>query len=327
MTKESTLIQVKNITKHFPIQRGFLGQGVVEVVRAVDGVTFDIFKGETLGLVGESGCGKSTTGRTILQLYPSTSGNVLFRGTDLTKLSRNDLRRARRNMQIVFQNPIASLNPRMKVGAIVSEPLKINGIGDRHERQERVNELFQMVGLSPYFVNRYPREFSGGQCQRIGIARALALQPEFVILDEPIAALDVSIQAQVVNLLEELQDNLGLTYLFISHDLSMIRHISDRIAVMYLGKIIELTTRDELYCHPNHPYTQALLSALPLPDPRKERQRKRTILEGDVPSPSNPPSGCNFHPRCPSAISICSEQEPEFLKVSPDHWVACFLNS
>jgi oligopeptide transport system ATP-binding protein len=326
MPTDNVLVRVENLTKHFPITRGIIVQRQIGAVQAVDNVSFDIREGETLGLVGESGCGKSTTGRTILQLYRPTSGKVYYQDQDLTTLKGEDLRRMRRFMQIIFQDPYASLNPRLTVGDIIGEPLEVHRVEkSKKKRQERVQELLRLVGLNPYFINRYPHEFSGGQRQRIGVARALALQPKFIVCDEPISALDVSIQAQVVNLLEELQDEFGLTYLFIAHDLSMVRHISDRTAVMYLGKIVELAEREELYSHPLHPYTQALLSAVPVPDPVVERTRQRTILTGDVPSPVNPPSGCNFHPRCPLAQQVCQEVEPEWREVSPSHWVACHL--
>jgi len=326
MSENNVLVRVENLVKHFPITRGIVIQRQVGAVKAVDDISFDIRKGETLGLVGESGCGKSTTGRTIIQLYRATSGKVFYEDKELTNLKGEDLRHIRRNMQIIFQDPYASLNPRMSVGDIVSEPLEVHGIvKSRKGRRERVQELLQLVGLNPYFINRYPHEFSGGQRQRIGVARALALQPKFIVCDEPISALDVSIQAQVVNLLEELQNKFGLTYLFIAHDLSMVRHISDRTAVMYLGKVVELATREELYNHPLHPYTQALLSAVPIPDPIAERKRQRIILKGDVPSPVNPPSGCNFHPRCPLAQQVCQELDPEWREVSPGHWVSCHL--
>jgi len=325
MTENETLIRVDKLTKYFPITRGILIQREVGAVQAVDNVSFDIRRGETLGLVGESGCGKSTTGRTILQLYRPTSGEVFYNDTNLTELKGEGLRRMRRNMQMIFQDPYASLNPRLTIGNIIAEPLEVHNIGNGKERREKVQDLLKLVGLSPHFINRYPHEFSGGQRQRIGVARALALQPKFIVCDEPISALDVSIQAQVVNLLEELQQTFGLTYLFIAHDLSMVRHISDRTAVMYLGKIVELATRDELYSHPLHPYTQALLSAVPIPNPAKEARRQRIILEGDVPSPVNPPSGCRFHNRCPLAVDICSEVDPEWREVAPDHWVACHL--
>ena len=326
MQTDNVLVRVENLTKHFPITQGIIVQRQIGAVRAVDNVSFDIREGETLGLVGESGCGKSTTGRTILQLYRPTSGKVYYQDQDLTTIKGEELRRMRRNMQIIFQDPYASLNPRLTVGDIIGEPLEVHRVEkSKKKRQERVQELLHLVGLNPYFINRYPHEFSGGQRQRIGVARALALQPKFIICDEPISALDVSIQAQVVNLLEELQDEFGLTYLFIAHDLSMVRYISDRTAVMYLGKIVELAEREELYSHPLHPYTQALLSAVPVPDPVVERTRQRIILTGDVPSPANPPSGCNFHPRCPLAQQVCQEVEPEWREVSPSHWVACHL--
>jgi oligopeptide transport system ATP-binding protein len=312
---------------HFPVTQGIVIQRRVGAIKAVDGVSFDIVRGETLGLVGESGCGKSTTGRAILQLYRPTAGEVYFEGQDLIALKGESLRRMRRRMQMIFQDPYASLNPRMTVGDIIGEPLTVHNISKGKERRERVQELLQVVGLNPYFVNRYPHEFSGGQRQRIGVARALAVHPDFIICDEPISALDVSIQAQIINLLEDLQEEFDLTYLFIAHDLSVVRHISDRIAVMYLGKIVELTTRFELYDDPKHPYTQALLSAVPIPDPVVEEERRRVILEGDVPSPANPPVGCNFNTRCPQVMDICYEKEPAFLDAGDGHWVACFLVS
>lgn len=322
-----SLLNVSDLKMHFPITRGIIFQRQVGAIKAVDGVNFSMYKGETLGLVGESGCGKSTTGRAILQLYRPTAGSVNFEGVELTDTKGEELRKMRRRMQMIFQDPYASLNPRMTVGSIIGEPLEVHGIGsNKRERQERVQELLKTVGLNPYFVNRYPHEFSGGQRQRIGVARALAVNPAFIVCDEPISALDVSIQAQIINLLEDLQEELGLTYLFIAHDLSVVRHISDRIAVMYLGKIVELADRDDLYDNPMHPYTQALLSAVPIPDPQIENQRKRVILEGDVPSPANPPTGCNFCTRCPRVMDICREQEPPFKEYSPGHYAACFLH-
>lgn len=318
------LLRVENLVKHFPIHRGLL-QKQVGAVRAVDDISFDIKQGETLGLVGESGCGKSTTGRSILQLYRPTSGKVDFGGVDLVKLKGEELRRTRRKMQMIFQDPYASLNPRMTVGNIIGEPLIIHNIASGKEVDDRVAHLLELVKLNPSFATRYPHEFSGGQRQRIGVARALSLQPSFIVCDEPISALDVSIQAQVVNLLEELQEQFNLTYLFIAHDLSMVRHISTRVAVMYLGVMVELADREELYQSPLHPYTQALLSAVPIPDPFAEANRKRTILEGDVPSPANPPSGCRFRTRCPIAEKMCAESRPEFREVKPGHFVACHM--
>jgi oligopeptide transport system ATP-binding protein len=320
----TTLLRVENLMMHFPIRRGVF-QRQVGAVRAVDGVSFDIQRGETLGLVGESGCGKSTTGRTILQLYKPTAGAVHFEGVDLIKLKGEQMRQMRRKMQMIFQDPYASLNPRMTVGQLVGEPLMVHNVATGAEINDRVLHLLELVKLNPAFASRYPHEFSGGQRQRIGLARALALQPSFIICDEPISALDVSIQAQVVNLLEELQQQFNLTYLFIAHDLSMVKHISDRIAVMYLGVIMELATRDELHAKPLHPYTQALLSAVPIPDPVADAKRERIILKGDVPSPANPPSGCRFRTRCPIAEATCAESRPDFREIRPGHFVACFF--
>lgn len=321
MSNES-LLRVENLVMHFPIYQGVIRRQV-GAVHAVDGVSFEIYKGETLGLVGESGCGKSTTGRAILRLYKPTDGHVYYDGTDLASLSEREMRKMRRKLQIIFQDPYASLNPRMTVADIVGEPLIVHKVASGKEVQERVQELLALVGLNPAFADRYPHEFSGGQRQRIGVARSLALQPDLIICDEPISALDVSIQAQVINLLEDLQKQFGLTYLFIAHDLSVVRHISDRVAVMYLGVIVELAERNELYDHPLHPYSQALLSAVPIPDPVAEERRQRIILEGDVPSPVNPPSGCRFRTRCPLAAEICTEQKPEWREVKPGHFVAC----
>lgn len=320
------LLKVVDLKMHFPIYRGVF-QRQVGAVHAVDGVSFDVKRGETLGLVGESGCGKSTTGRTILQLYKPTAGEVFFEGSNLVTLKSEEMRWMRRQMQMIFQDPYASLNPRMTVAEIVGEALTVHNVAGGKDIQERVMHLLEIVGLNPGFASRYPHEFSGGQRQRIGVARALALQPSFIICDEPISALDVSIQAQVVNLLEELQEQFNLTYLFIAHDLSMVRHISKRVAVMYLGVIMELANRDDLYLDPLHPYTQALLSAVPIPDPVADMNRKRVILEGDVPSPVNPPSGCRFRTRCPIADKICAESRPEFREVKAGHFVACHMVS
>ena len=316
------LLSVENLVMHFPIYRGIISRQV-GAVHAVDGVSFDIREGETLGLVGESGCGKSTTGRTILQLYKPTSGHVYYRGQDLVSLKPNAMRLMRREMQMIFQDPYASLNPRMTLRDIVGEPLMAFEEASGKEIDRRVAELLELVKLDPDFAGRYPHEFSGGQRQRIGVARALALNPSFIVCDEPISALDVSIQAQVVNLLEDLQKEFHLTYLFIAHDLSMVRHISDRVAVMYLGVIVELANRNDLYTDALHPYTKALLSAIPVPDPVYSETHQRTVLEGDVPSPVNPPSGCRFRTRCPIADENCALEQPEFRKVKPDHFVAC----
>jgi len=305
----AALVKVRDLSKHYPV-RGGLFRRPVGTIRAVDGLSFDILEGETLGLVGESGCGKSTTGRALLQLVKPTRGQVRFQDAELTGLDRRELRRARLQMQMIFQDPYASLNPRMSLGTIVGEPLEVHGLGKRAWRRERVMELVALVGLSPDLVDRYPHQLSGGQRQRIGIARALATSPRFIVADEPISSLDVSIQAQVVNLLSDLKARLGLTYLFIAHDLAMVRHISDRVAVMYLGRIVELGTRDDVFRRPLHPYTQALLSAIPIPDPDLEVRRRRVVLEGDVPSPAKPPTGCRFRTRCPIATEVCAREDP-----------------
>jgi len=327
MDHNDVLIDVQNLIMHFPIKQGIIFQRRVNAVKAVDGVSFQIKKGETLGLVGESGCGKSTVGQTILQLYKPTSGHVYLGGDDLTQLKEKTLRQKRRQMQIIFQDPYASLNPRMTVGDIIEEPLVIHHLyPTKAERRDRVRQLLKIVGLNPNYASRYPFEFSGGQRQRIGIARALAVNPEFIICDEPISALDVSIQAQIINLLGDLQKEFGLTYLFISHDLSVVRHICHRIAVMYLGKLVELADSNELYRNPMHPYSQALLSAVPIPNPTTEKKRQRIILEGDIPSPVNPPKGCHFCTRCPKVMEVCRNADPEFRELSRGHWVACHLH-
>jgi len=326
ISQADALIRVEDLRVHFPVYEGLVFQRQVGSVKAVDGLTFEIRQGETLGLVGESGCGKSTTGRALLQLEKSTGGKVFFGDTDLTQLQGESLRKIRRQMQMIFQDPYASLNPRMTIGDIVGEPLEVHGLAFGREKHDRVNQLMEVVGLNSNFVHRYPHEFSGGQRQRIVIARALAVNPAFIVADEPIAALDVSIQAQVVNLMQELQEDFGLTYLFIAHDLSVVRHISDRVAVMYLGKIVELADWVSLYENALHPYTQALLSAVPIPDPTVEASRERIILQGDVPSPTHPPTGCNFHTRCPYAVEECRhDPEPEFREVGNGHYVACHL--
>lgn len=313
-----TLVEIKDLKKHFPASHK-------QFVRAVDGVSFTIQRGETLGLVGESGCGKTTVGRCLLRLIEPTSGEVRFDGRNLLEINRQQLRELRRRMQIIFQDPYSSLNPRMKVGEIVAEPLIVHNVGAKSERRERVAELLRVVGLDPDYASRYPHQFSGGQRQRIGIARALALNPDFIVADEPVSALDVSVQAQVVNLLQDLQEQFGLTYLFISHGLAVVKHISSRVGVMYLGKLVELAPADEIYDKPLHPYTQALLAAIPIPDPEAEK-RAVTRLGGDVPTPLNPPSGCRFHTRCPQAMARCKIEEPKFSEITPGHFAACFLH-
>jgi oligopeptide transport system ATP-binding protein len=323
MNESQILIQVKGLKKYFPIMQGIIIQREIGAVKAVDNVSFEIFKGETLGLVGESGCGKTTTGRTLIQLYRPTAGEVLYDGIDLAQTEGKELRALRRYLQMIFQDPFASLNPRWTISRIIAEPLRVHNIAQGQASLDRVAELLELVQLNAKYMNRYPHEFSGGQRQRIGVARALASMPKFIICDEPISALDVSIQAQIVNLLEDLQDQFGLTYLFIAHDLSMVRHICDRVAVMYLGVIVELAEREELYEHPLHPYTQALLSAVPIPNPHVTRARKRIILEGSPPSPVDPPTGCRFHPRCALATERCEMQVPEWREIKPNHWIAC----
>ena len=321
---DDNLIEVRDLQMYFPVTSGLIFQKTVAHIKAVDGVSFNVRRGETLGLVGESGCGKTTTGRCILQLYKPTAGQIIFDGRELNGLSSRELRMMRREMQVIFQDPYSSLNPRMTAGNIIGEPLVVHGlVKGKAEYREKVADLLQNVGLNPYMADRFPHEFSGGQRQRIGVARALSVGPKFIVADEPVSALDVSIQAQIINLLEDLQEQFNLTYLFIAHDLSVVRHISDRVGVMYLGHIVELADRAEIYLNPVHPYTRALLSAVPIPDPVIDAQRERILLTGEVPSPLTPPSGCVFHPRCPAAIDDCSRVLPELRPVSTDHWAAC----
>ena len=325
---DDILLEVKDLQMHFPVGSGFLSRKPTGYVKAVDGVSFTVKRGETLGLVGESGCGKTTTGRCILQLYKPTGGQVIFEGQDLTGLNSKNMRAMRREMQVIFQDPYSSLNPRMTAGNIIGEPLIVHGlVNSKQEYREKVADLLQNVGLNPYMADRFPHEFSGGQRQRIGVARALSVEPKFIVADEPVSALDVSIQAQIINLLEDLQEQFNLTYLFIAHDLSVVRHISDRVGVMYLGHMVEMAERNEIYRNPIHPYTKALLSAVPIPDPVLDAQRERVLLTGEVPSPLNPPSGCVFHPRCPVANDSCSQYLPELRQVEPDHDAACLLAS
>jgi oligopeptide transport system ATP-binding protein len=323
VNKSETLLEVKNLVKHFPITKGIIFSRQIGAVQAVDDVSFNVKKGETLGLVGESGCGKTTTGRVILRLIEPTSGTVVFDGKNVPQLGKEELRELRKDIQIIFQDPYASLNPRMNVGDIIGEPIHIHKLAKGKDKDKRVQELLDVVGLSSFHARRFPHEFSGGQRQRIGIARALAVDPKMIVCDEPVSALDVSIQAQVINLLQDLQNEFGLTYLFIAHDLSVVKHISDRVAVMYLGKIVELTTKQELYRNPKHPYTQALLSAIPVADPTVKKER--IILKGDVPSPINPPAGCRFNTRCPYVMDICKVKEPEFVDTGNGHYAACHL--
>ena len=325
---EDIILEVKNLKMYFPVGSGFLSRKPVGYVKAVDDVSFTVKRGETLGLVGESGCGKTTTGRSILQLYKPTAGQVIFDGQDLTSMNTKTMRGMRREMQVIFQDPYSSLNPRMTAGNIIGEPLIVHGlVANKTEYRDKVADLLTNVGLNPYMADRFPHEFSGGQRQRIGVARALSVSPKFIVADEPVSALDVSIQAQIINLLEDLQEQFNLTYLFIAHDLSVVRHISDRVGVMYLGHLVEMAERNEIYRNPSHPYTKALLSAVPIPDPVLDAQRERVLLTGEVPSPLNPPSGCVFHPRCPVANDTCSQILPELREVETNHYSACILST